>query len=52
MMEWVSYVGYAVLHGYIELAFGIMAGLSMVLAALMPFRSRLYWRDGGGGAEE
>jgi len=52
MIEWVSYVGYAVLHSYVELAFGIIAGMTIVLSAVMPFRSRLYWRDGGGGAED
>ena len=52
MIEWVGYTGYAVMHDLIELAFGMVAGMAIILAALMPFRSRLFWRDGGGGPED
>jgi hypothetical protein len=44
VIEWVSYVGYAVLHTYVELAFAVGVGVSIVLAACMPFRAQVYWR--------
>lgn len=45
MIEWVSYVGYAILHTYVELALGIGVGLVIGLSAVMPFRARVYWRN-------
>jgi len=47
LAEWVSYVGFAVLHTHIELAFGIGVGLAIAGAAIMPFRSRTYWSHRG-----
>lgn len=44
MGEWISYTGYAVLHSYIELVIGIGVGLTLTLAAIMPFRARAYFR--------
>jgi len=44
MIEWISYTGYVILHSYIELAMGIGVGLSITLAAILPFRARSYWR--------
>lgn len=52
MIDWISYTGYAVLHSYIELAIGIGVGLSIALAAIMPFRARTYWRALSGGDDE